>query len=145
MRVLAISAIMLNLLCAPTYAQKVDVSTVKCRDMATHSPEKNALILMWLQGYYSDEDASPIIDFDKMLKDEKKLVAYCEKIQTTASSPQRTKFSTIKHNSCEVPAAKRLAVSLRYCLRRCAGCLQRGSFFRAAALVFPSRSRRNPV
>ena len=79
MRVLAISAIMLNLLCAPTYAQKVDVSTVKCRDMATHSPEKNALILMWLQGYYSDEDASPIIDFDKMLKDEKKLVAYCEK------------------------------------------------------------------
>jgi acid stress chaperone HdeB len=34
---------------------------------------------MWLQGYYSDEDASPIIDFDKMLKDEKKLVAYCEK------------------------------------------------------------------
>jgi acid stress chaperone HdeB len=79
MRKLAISAITLGMFCAPAYAQKMDVSVIKCRDMATHSADKNALILMWLQGYYSDEDASPIIDFDKMLRDEKKLVEYCEK------------------------------------------------------------------
>jgi acid stress chaperone HdeB len=79
MRKLAICSITMGLLCIPAYAQKVDVSTVKCRDMPTHSGEKNALIMMWLQGYYSDEDASPIIDFDKMLRDEKKLVEYCEK------------------------------------------------------------------
>ncbi len=79
MRKLAIAAVTLAALCAPAAAQTVDVSTVKCRDMAKNSTEKNALILMWLQGYYSDEDASPIIDFDKMGRDAKKLGEYCEK------------------------------------------------------------------
>jgi acid stress chaperone HdeB len=36
-------------------------------------------MLMWLQGYYSDEDASPIVDFDKMMKDAQKLGEYCAK------------------------------------------------------------------
>jgi acid stress chaperone HdeB len=79
MKKLASFAIAFGLICTPAIAQKMDVSTVKCRDMATNSTEKNAMILMWLQGYYSDEDASPIIDFDKMGKDAKKLGEYCEK------------------------------------------------------------------
>ena len=57
----------------------MDMSTVKCRDMAANTAEKNAMILMWLQGYYSEEDASPIVDFDKMKKDAGKLGAYCAK------------------------------------------------------------------
>ena len=79
MKKLGISAVALGLLCAPALGQTMDMSTVKCRDMAANNAEKNAMILMWLQGYYADEDASPIIDFDKMGRDVKKLGAYCEK------------------------------------------------------------------
>jgi acid stress chaperone HdeB len=79
MKKLAGFAIAFGLFCTPAVAQTMDMSTVKCRDMAANSAEKNAMILMWLQGYYSDEDASPIIDFDKMGKDVKKLGEYCEK------------------------------------------------------------------
>lgn len=79
MKRLGISAFALGLLCTPVLAQTMDMSTVKCRDMAANTAEKNAMILMWLQGYYADEDASPIIDFDKMGRDVKKLGEYCEK------------------------------------------------------------------
>lgn len=60
-------------------AQQLDMSTVKCRDFISGSKENISLMLMWLQGYYSDEDASPIIDFDKMAKDARKLGEYCAK------------------------------------------------------------------
>jgi acid stress chaperone HdeB len=63
----------------PAQAQQLDMSTVKCRDFVSSSKENIALMLMWLQGYYSDEDASPIVDFDKMGKDAKKLGEYCAK------------------------------------------------------------------
>jgi acid stress chaperone HdeB len=63
----------------PVNAQQLDMSTVKCRDFVASSKENIALMLMWLQGYYSDEDASPIVDFDKMMKDAKKLGEYCAK------------------------------------------------------------------
>ena len=63
----------------PAHAQQLDMSTVKCRDFVASSKENIALMLMWLQGYYSEEDASPIVDFDKMMKDAKKLGEYCAK------------------------------------------------------------------
>jgi acid stress chaperone HdeB len=39
-------------------------------------------MLMWLDGYYADEDAPPIVDFDKMAENSKKLGAYCGKNPT---------------------------------------------------------------
>ena len=60
-------------------AQQLDMSTVKCKDFVASSKENIGLMLMWLQGYYSDEDASPIVDFDKMMKDAQKLGEYCAK------------------------------------------------------------------
>jgi HdeA/HdeB family protein len=38
-----------------------------------------AIMLMWLDGYYADEDAPPIVDFDKMAENSKKLGEYCGK------------------------------------------------------------------
>ena len=64
---------------APASAQTLDMSTVKCKDFVTSSKDNIALILMWLQGFYADEDASPIVDFGKMEKDAKKLGEYCGK------------------------------------------------------------------
>jgi acid stress chaperone HdeB len=60
-------------------AQRLDVSTVKCKDFMTSSTEDIAFVMMWLQGYYSAEDSSPGIDFDKMKKDGMKLAEYCGK------------------------------------------------------------------
>ena len=63
----------------PAHAQQLDMATVKCRDFVSSSKENIALMLMWLQGYYSDEDTSPIVDFDKMKKDAQMLREYCDK------------------------------------------------------------------
>jgi len=34
---------------------------------------------MWLEGYYSEENASPIVDFGKMREDGGKISEYCDK------------------------------------------------------------------
>jgi acid stress chaperone HdeB len=66
----------------PAHAQKVDLSTVTCKQFLESSKENIGLILMWLTGFYADEDAPPIIDFDKMKGDAEKLSAYCTKNPT---------------------------------------------------------------
>ena len=76
-KLLILSTVAILAATAPAQAQQLDMSTVKCRDFVSSSQENISLILMWLQGYYSDEDASPIIDFDKMGRDAKKLGEYC--------------------------------------------------------------------
>jgi acid stress chaperone HdeB len=63
----------------PAQAQRLDVATVKCKDFLASSTENVAFIMMWLQGFYSAEDASPVIDFGKMKKDGIKIAQYCTK------------------------------------------------------------------
>jgi acid stress chaperone HdeB len=60
-------------------ANRLDLSTIKCKEFLTSEKDNIALILMWLAGYYSDEDAPPIVDFDKMKSDGQKLGEYCGK------------------------------------------------------------------
>ena len=60
-------------------ANRLDLSTIKCKEFLTSDKENIALILMWLAGYYSDEDAPPIVDFDKMKTDGQALGEYCGK------------------------------------------------------------------
>jgi len=63
----------------PAHAQKLDLSNVKCKEFIAGSKENIGLILMWLTGYFADEDDPPVIDFDKMKADGEKLGAYCGK------------------------------------------------------------------
>ena len=60
-------------------AQQLDLSTIKCSEFVTTDKPTIALILMWLEGYYSDEDAKPIVDFGQMEKNSGKLGEYCGK------------------------------------------------------------------
>lgn len=62
---------------APAAAQKLDLSTVKCKEFLASGQENISLILMWLTGYFADQDASPIVDFDKMKSNGAKLGEYC--------------------------------------------------------------------
>ena len=63
----------------PTQAQKqqFDLSVVTCKQFFEYNKENLSLMLMWLDGYYSEDDAPPIVDFDKMGENSKKLGDYC--------------------------------------------------------------------
>jgi acid stress chaperone HdeB len=63
----------------PSSAQVLDLSTVKCKDFVESGERNISLILMWIQGYYTEEDDPPLIDFEKMAENGKKLGEYCGK------------------------------------------------------------------
>ena len=65
----------------PAQAQKqqFDLSIVTCKQFFEYNKENLSLMLMWLDGYYSEDDAPPIVDFDKMAENSKKLGEYCGK------------------------------------------------------------------
>ena len=66
----------------PAGAQQLDLSTVSCKDFVTSDKETIGFILMWLEGYYSEQDAKPIVDFDKMKGNGGRLGDYCGKNPT---------------------------------------------------------------
>ena len=73
-----VAAALMSCASLPASAQKLDLSTVKCKEFLASGPENIAFIMMWMQGYYSDQEASPIVDFDKMKEDTGKLAEYCK-------------------------------------------------------------------
>jgi acid stress chaperone HdeB len=66
------------LMTAPASAQVVDLSTIKCKEFF-ESGNKDAIfaVIMWLDGYYSEDDDPPIVNFDKMKTKAEKLGTYC--------------------------------------------------------------------
>ncbi|WP_051335519.1 HdeA/HdeB family chaperone [Methylocapsa acidiphila] len=58
-------------------AEILDLNTVKCKEWLDSSKENIGYTIAWLDGYYMDEDASPIINFDKMKENAGKLAGYC--------------------------------------------------------------------
>lgn len=65
----------------PAQAQKqqFDLSVVTCKQFFEYNKENLTLLMMWLDGYYSEDDAPPVVDFDKMGDNMKKLGEYCAK------------------------------------------------------------------
>ena len=63
---------------APAQAQKLDLSTITCKQFLDMNQDNISLILMWMAGYYTEPDAPAIVDFDKMKEDAQKLGAYCK-------------------------------------------------------------------
>ena len=63
----------------PAKAQQLDLSTVTCKDFVTADKDTIGLILMWIEGFYADQDAKPIVDFDKMKQNGARLGEYCGK------------------------------------------------------------------
>lgn len=58
-------------------AQDLDFSKIKCKDFLSAPKDQIATILTWLEGYYTKENAPPILYVDKIVKDAQKLSAYC--------------------------------------------------------------------
>ena len=63
----------------PAYAEKVDLTTITCKKFFEYSKENLSVMLMWLDAYYLEDDAQPVIDFDRMAENGKKLGEYCGK------------------------------------------------------------------
>ena len=63
----------------PAQAQQLDLATVRCKEFTDNTKDNNGLIVMWLQGYYSDENAPPVVDFDKLKVNSGKISDYCRK------------------------------------------------------------------
>jgi len=64
---------------AQAKAEKLDLSTITCKRFFDYNKENIGLLLTWLEGYYSSDDDDPVIDFDKMAVNAKKLGEYCAK------------------------------------------------------------------
>jgi acid stress chaperone HdeB len=69
----------LSVLCTgPAVSGEVlDLNTVKCKEWLDSGQENIKYTMAWLNGYYMDDDASPIIDFEKMKGEAEKLGGYC--------------------------------------------------------------------
>ena len=64
-------------LSATASAQVLDLNTVKCGEWLDSGKDNIGYTMAWIDGYYQDEDADPVIDFDKMKGKAEKLAAYC--------------------------------------------------------------------
>ena len=62
---------------APARAEKLDLSTLTCKQFMEKSKDEVGIILTWLDAYYKDEDAPPVIDTDKFVRNAGKLGGYC--------------------------------------------------------------------
>jgi len=70
-------ALTLGLCVAPASAQVVDVSTIKCEDFMKSGADNIGVMLMWISGYYANEDDETTVDFGKMKEDGTKIAQYC--------------------------------------------------------------------
>ena len=77
--ILAAAVAAMLTLAGPVRAQQLDLATVTCKDFVTSDKQTISLVLMWLEAYYTEPDAKPIVDFDKMKSDGEKLGDYCGK------------------------------------------------------------------
>ena len=66
----------------PAAAEKMDLSTMTCQQFVGSDKTTVMIILTWLDGYYKDEDAPPVIDTEKFVSNSEKLGEYCGKNPT---------------------------------------------------------------
>jgi acid stress chaperone HdeB len=56
---------------------KIDMSELTCKQFAGYDKDNMSVIMMWLEGYYTDEKDDAVIDFGKMAGDTAHLLVYC--------------------------------------------------------------------
>ena len=61
------------------HAQQLDLEAVTCKEFQANDKQTVTMILAWLQAFYTDANAKPVVDFDRMKVDGGKLAEYCAK------------------------------------------------------------------
>jgi acid stress chaperone HdeB len=70
-------AVTLTAFPAARAVERLDLNTVKCGEWIESGKENIGVTIAWLDGYYQDEDAPPVINFEKMSADAAKLGKFC--------------------------------------------------------------------
>src|SRR5450432_201571 len=73
-----IAAVALFVCESTAQAQVVDLSKTSCKEFLESGKDGIMIVWSWLYGYYSDQDADPIIDFAKLTQQGQKLADYCK-------------------------------------------------------------------
>jgi hypothetical protein len=56
---------------------KIDMSKLACSQFAAYDKDNMSIIMMRLEGYYTEENDDAVIDFGKMAGDTAHLLVYC--------------------------------------------------------------------
>jgi acid stress chaperone HdeB len=59
-------------------AQVVDMAKLGCKDFLEIGKDSTVMVWAWLYGYYADQDADPVIDFNELTKLGVQLVEKCK-------------------------------------------------------------------
>lgn len=78
LRVLAV-CLAASAFAAPAGAQVVNLSKMPCKEFVGLKPEAITMLWAWLYGYYADQDADPVIDFNKLIAKGQALAEACQK------------------------------------------------------------------
>ena len=63
--------------CGHAAAEDIDLAAWSCRQFLSASKEDVGVILAWLDGYYKEENETPVINTDELVAKAKKLGQYC--------------------------------------------------------------------
>ena len=74
---ITVALIMTVLFTSAASAEDLDFSKITCKDFISAPKDQIATVLTWLEGFYTKENAPPILYGDKTIKDAKALSAYC--------------------------------------------------------------------
>jgi hypothetical protein len=58
-------------------AATLPLAELSCKQFTGYNKDNTGIILTWLDGFYADRDAPPVIDFGRMGENGKKLEQYC--------------------------------------------------------------------
>src|SRR4051812_46355514 len=64
-------------LIAPAKAQTVDLSNLRCKEFVDSGKDMIAVVVMWLDGYFTDEEDPAVIDLEKIKARSERLVSRC--------------------------------------------------------------------
>ena len=59
-------------------ATTVDMTELTCKQFSAYDKDNAGTIMMWLEGYYTEEDDDAVIDFGKMASHLTKLLIACQ-------------------------------------------------------------------
>jgi acid stress chaperone HdeB len=63
--------------CDRALAEDIDLTAWTCKKFMSAGKDDVGIILAWLDGYYKEEDAPPLIDTEELVAHAKQLGQYC--------------------------------------------------------------------
>jgi hypothetical protein len=87
----AVAATALLLTARPCLAEdsKIEMTKLTCAQFAQYDKDNAGTIMMWLEGYYTEEDDEVVIDFGKMAGDMAQSIAATTRTRTSSPPPTR--------------------------------------------------------